>query len=38
MLSELDEYDTWYAKVQKVLSDSKYSDADRQKIFDAINK
>ena len=38
MLPELDEYDTWYAKVQKVLSDSKYSDADRQKIFDAINK
>jgi hypothetical protein len=38
MLSELDEYDTWYAKVQKVLSDSKYSDADRQKILDAIKK
>lgn len=38
MLPELDEYDTWYTKIQKVLSDSKYSDADRQKIFDAINK
>ena len=38
MLSELDEYDTWYAKIQKVLSDPKYSDADRQKILDAINK
>jgi hypothetical protein len=38
MLSELDEYDTWYAKVQKVLSDPKYSDADRQKILDAIKK
>ena len=38
MLSGLDEYDTWYAKVQKVLSDNKYSDADRQKVFDAINK
>ena len=38
MLSGLDEYDTWYAKIQKVLSDPKYSDADRQKILDAINK
>ena len=38
MLSELDEYDTWYAKIQKVLSDQKYSDADRQKILDAIDK
>lgn len=38
MLSELDEYDSWYAKVQKVLSDPKYSDADRQRILDAINK
>jgi len=37
-LSELDEYDTWYAKVQKVFSDPKYTDADRQKVLDAINK
>lgn len=38
VLPELDEYDTWYAKVQRVLSDSKYTDADRQKILDALNK
>lgn len=36
-IPELEEYQAWYAKVQKVLSDSKYSDADRQTIFDAIN-
>lgn len=38
MLHSLDEYDTWYAKIQKVLSDTKYSDADRQRILDEINK
>jgi hypothetical protein len=38
VLPELDEYDAWYAKVQKVFSDPKYSDADRQKVYDAINK
>ena len=38
VLPELDEYDAWYAKVQRVLSDSKYTDADRQKILDALNK
>lgn len=37
-IPELEEYNTWYEKVIKTLSDSKYSDADRQKIFDAINK
>ena len=38
VLPELDEYDAWYAKVQKVFSDSKYTDADRQKVLDALNK
>ena len=38
VLPELDEYDTWYAKVQKVFSDSKYTDADKQKVLDALNK
>ena len=38
VLPELDEYDTWYAKVQRALSDSKYTDADRQKVLDALNK
>lgn len=38
VLPELDEYDAWYAKVQRVLSDSKYTDADRQKVLDALNK
>ena len=37
-IPELEEYQAWYDKVQRVLSDSKYSDADRQKIFDAINQ
>ena len=38
VLPELDEYDTWYTKVQKVFSDPKYTDADRQKVLDALNK
>lgn len=38
VLPELDEYDSWYAKVQKVFSDKKYTDADRQKVLDALNK
>ena len=38
VLPELDEYDAWYAKVQKVFSDKKYTDADRQKVLDALNK
>lgn len=38
VLPELDEYDAWYAKVQRALSDSKYTDADRQKVLDALNK
>jgi hypothetical protein len=38
VLPELDEYDAWYAKVQKVFSDPKYTDADRQKVLDALNK
>ena len=37
MIPSLEEYNTWYAKIQKTLSDAKYSDDDRKKIFDAIN-
>lgn len=37
-IPELEEYNTWYGKVQKTLADQKYSDADLQKIYDEINK
>ena len=38
VIPELDEYDAWYAKVQRVFSDKKYTDADKQKVLDALNK
>lgn len=34
----LEPYQTWYDKVKKVLGDSKYSDADRQKVLSEISK
>ena len=37
-IPELEEYNTWYGKIQKTLSDPKYSDADLDAILAEIDK
>ena len=37
-IPELEEYNTWYGKVQKTLSDPKYSDQDLADILAAVDK
>jgi hypothetical protein len=37
-IPELEEYNTWYGKIQKTLSDPKYSDADLDAILAEVDK